>query len=245
MLAKLQRRFITEIAEGDDGPASSSRGMAIYRNAYRARLADALATSFERTQYWVGDELFSAASAHYILTQPPVSWTLDAYGAQFPAALAKLFGEDPEVAELAWLEWHMQQAFAARDIGALTAADLAQAGLAESDWEDLRLVPAAGFACRPITHDIASLWHGLSGTADDLPPKPNVDEAVLLIWRKDFSPQFRQIGPAEWAALDPMLRGESFGAVAAAAGDEGIAQFGQWFAQWLGEGLFSTIRLPS
>ncbi len=241
-LAQQQRAFMAEISAADDGLGSSSTGMAIYRNAYRGRLADALASGFERTLRWVGEDMFEAAAAHYILTHPPRSWTLDAYGADFPAALADLFRDDPEVAELAWLEWHMQQAFAARDAGDLTPAGLAEAGRAEGDWEQRRLAPAAGLVWREVTHDLAGLWHGLAGDADPPAGPLGATPAILLVWRKDSSPHFRMLDPAEFAALEPLLRGETFGYAASALGEAGIARFGQWFALWLGEGLFAGIR---
>lgn len=242
MLAQRQLQFMAEVTASDDGPDCSSLGMGIYRNAYRGRLAEALGTSFERTQRWVGSEMFDAATAHFILTHPPRSWTLDAYGAHFPEVLAELFADDPEVAELAWLEWHMQQAFAAPDAPELTATALAEAGLAEADWEGLRLLPAAGLTWRAIAHDLAPLWHTLAEDAHNEPGIPDSGSHVLLVWRQGFSPRFRLLDPAEFAALEPLLAGQSFGAAAMAAGEAGLEAFAQWFALWLGEGLFSAIR---
>lgn len=232
-LLAAQRAFVAEIAADDDLP-SSSLGMAIYRNAYRGRLADALAVSFERTRRWVGEEMFELAAAHYILTHPPQSWTLDAYGADFPEALAELFADDPEVAEMAWLEWHMQQAYAAPDRATLTGEALAAA---QPDWEHLRLTPAAGVVWREVRHDLAALWHGLADPSD----LAATDPAILLVWRKDLSPHFRLLDPAEFAALEPLLAGTSFGEAANQIGEADLARFGQWFAQWLSEGLFSAI----
>jgi hypothetical protein len=239
-LLEQQRAFVTEIAADDDLP-SSSLGMAIYRNAYRGRLADALAVSFERTRRWVGEEMFELASAHYILTHPPQSWTLDAYGAEFPQVLGELFADDPEVAELAWLEWHMQQAFAAPDRGELALTALTDAALAEADWANLRLLPAAGLASHPVRHDLAALWRAL---ADGPPEKREVmpiEPATLLVWRKDLSPHYRLVASAEFTALAVLLEGKSFGEAAASVGEAHLADFGQWFAQWLNEGLFSAV----
>lgn len=239
-LLEQQRAFVAEIAADDDLPPSS-RGMAIYRNAYRGRLADALSVSFERTRRWVGEEMFELASAHYILTHPPQSWTLDAYGAAFPEVLAELFGEDPEVAELAWLEWHMQQAFAAPDCATLTGEALAAAGLDEAGWEHLRLAPAAGLASREVAHDLAALWHALADGETERSVLRPTDPAVLLIWRKDLSPHYRLFEPGEFAALAPLLSGASFGETASQLGEADLPRFGQWFAQWLNEGLFGAI----
>lgn len=207
-----------------------------------ARLTDALATSFERTHRWVGADAFSAASAHFALTSPPTSWTLDEYGAGFPAILAQLFAEDGGVAELAWLEWHMQQAFAAPDLPELTAQGLTDAGLEARDWEMLRFTMAAGFAAREVHHDCARLWHAhAQDTAPQITPTaPGV--SALIVWRRGHSPQFRQLECDEFAALSKLAAGSSFGETAAFAGDHAIARFGAWFAGWLSEGLFSAIR---
>ncbi len=244
-LQQLQRDFLTEVSADDDVPASST-GMAAYRNAYRGRLIDALESSFERTRRWVGDEAFAAVAAHYVLTHPPTGWTLDEFGANFPETLAELFADDPEVAELAWLEWHMQQAFTAPDRAELTAAALAEAELGESDWAELRFGMAAGFATRPVRSDLAPLWRNLS---NDGQPSPNLAPLLaqrLVVWRQALKPRFRLLDEAEFSVLHPLILGETFGCAAEAVADhpEAAGLLGTWLAQWLTEGLFSGFSCP-
>lgn len=239
-LAAAQQAFIAEIA-GDDDQPSTSLGMAIYRNAYRARLVAALEVSFERTRRWVGEEAFAAAAAHYVLITPPQSWTLDAYGADFPAQLATLFAEDPEVAELAWLEWHMQRAFAAPDIGELAPSDLVEAGFNDADWQRLRFSPAAGFAARAVTHQLAALWHGLADPSD-MPERVIASpDQILIVWRRSMQPQFHLLDAPEWIALKGLIDGQSFGAATRHA--PSAEQLGLWLAGWLQGGLFGGYRL--
>jgi hypothetical protein len=239
-LAAAQRAFIAEIAADDDHP-SSNLGMAIYRNAYRARLVTALEVSFERTRTWVGEEAFAAAAAHHVLTSAPHSWTLDAYGADFPATLASLFAEDLEVSELAWLEWHMQQAFAAPDCGTLSPADLASAGLREADWDHLVFRPAAGFVQRPVFHELAGLWHGLAEGAQAPDSVIASANQHLIVWRHAMQPRFRLVEGAEWTALGGLIEVRSLGSVAIDIPAPDM--LGPWLAQWLGEGLFSGFSL--
>lgn len=241
-LAVLQRAFLAEIA-ADDALPPSSTGMAIYRNAYRGRLSDALASGFERTKRWVGEEAFEQAAAHYILTYPPHRWTLDLFGEAFPALLETLFADDPEVAELAWLEWHLQQAFAALDAPVLTAADLAEASLSEEDWARLRFIPAPGFAAGQVDFDVVTLWPLLRDEATPEVARALPEPGWLIVWRQDLSPHYRLLGSAEGSALTALARGTSFGAVAADVGADNLAQFGAWFAGWLAEGLFSAMDL--
>jgi len=241
-LAVLQRAFLAEIA-ADDALPPSSTGMAIYRNAYRGRLSDALASGFERTQRWVGEQAFEQAAAHYILSHPPRRWTLDLFGEAFPDILAGLFAGDPEVAELAWLEWHLQQAFAARDAPVLTAQDLAQASFGEGDWARLCFSPAPGFAAREVRSDVTALWPLLKDEAAPAHvaalPKPG----WLVVWRHDLSPHYRLFEPGEGAALVALANDATFGDVAASIGADHLEQFGPWFASWLADGMPSALAL--
>ena len=237
-LAASQRAFVAEITASDDAAAPSSLGLEIYRNAYRARLLGVLETSFETTRRWVGEDPFSAAAAHYVLVYPSLTWTLDAYGAQFPAELEVLFAQDGEVAELAWLEWQMQQAFAAPDLPELSATGLASARLADADWEQLCFSMAAGFSARPISHDCTGLWQALRDHDPcDYSLQP-AEPGVLVVWRNALSPHYRVLGPDEFAALDHLADGGTFGGALAVSDADDPARFGAWFAQWLSEGLF-------
>ena len=222
---------VADDPEGTDIPGLP--GMAVYRNAYRGRLLAALEVSFERTRRWVGEESFAAAACHHVLTTPPTGWTLDAYGAQFPLLLAELFADDPEVAELAWLEWHLQQAFAAPDAPELDMAALS--ALDEDGWEQLCFAPAAGFAMHPITTNCTALWTALlADNAAGFTVAPET-ESTLIVWRRKLSPRWRLASTAEAEALARLTSGERFGLVAAASDP---ANLGIWLAGWLGTGLF-------
>ncbi|WP_273773331.1 DNA-binding domain-containing protein, partial [Brucella intermedia] len=60
-LAALQQEFMGQVL-GEERPlpphwdARMAEGLAIYRNAYRSRLIDALRDTFPKTVQWVGDE---------------------------------------------------------------------------------------------------------------------------------------------------------------------------------------------
>ncbi len=239
-----QTQFLTEIAADDDAPPSST-GMGIYRNAYRARLIGALEGGYERTRRWVGEDAFEAAAAHYILTQPPHNWTLDTFGAQFPQVLAELFTADPEVAELAWLEWQMQQAFAAPDLPELNAAQLAAAELDEAGWNSLRFTMAAGFTARAVSHDLAALWAGLNPSVTSRPENPTRADSHLIVWRRALQPHFRLLEPAEFASLNYLIKDATLGQTGAGLAQDGgdPAQLGQWLATWLSDGLFAEFSL--
>lgn len=231
-----QRAFHAQIAADDDAPPPTSPGMAIYRDAYRGRLLAALETSFARTRRWVGEHAFAAAACHFIIANPPTGWTLDDYGADFPEALAALFAQDPEVSELAWLEWHLQQAFAARDGAALDPAALAQAGYSDDDWANLLFTMAPGFALRSIAFDCPALWEALADDAPASSAARRISGASLLVWRSGLQPRYRIAEPDELQVITLIAGGAALGHAAQAADP---ARLGEWLARWLGEGLFA------
>lgn len=235
-LLERQIAFRAEIAAQDDASPPSSPGMEIYRNAYRGRLLAALEISFERTRRWVGEEAFAAASCHFILTCPPKSWTLDDYGGDFPEVLASLFAHDPEVTELAWLEWHMQRSFAAPDQPELDPTALACAGYSEAEWANMRFAMAAGFAATPIATCCTELWEALEDGTPDVCEVAGRAEAALLAWRSGTSPRYRLTSIEELRALEAIANGAPLAVIAENCN---TARLGEWLSQWLRDGLFS------
>lgn len=249
-LLELQRTMCDDILAGDDHAPTPAPGMAIYRNAYRNRLLGALRTSFEKTRQWVGDEAFDTAACHHIILYPPASWTLDDYGVGFDRTLAELFAEDPEVGELAWLEWHMQRAFAAPDFAVLDAAMLTSGEPGIADWETVCFALAPGFAMRAIATNCVSLWQALADNeglqkARAL-PSPG---GHLIVWRKGLSPHFRIVEAAEGGALLALAGGQAFGLLcdqlAHQLGPESaMAQAGEMLGRWLQDGLIARVVTP-
>lgn len=239
-----QQRAMRDDILADDDPAKlPSAGLAVYRSAYRNRLLDTLITRYERTQKWIGEDGFNAAACHHIILNPPASWTLDHYGADFPDSLEALFAEDPEVAELAWLEWHMQQAFAAPDCPVMAMADLA--GLAEGNWDRACFALVPGFAAREIHTQCVALWQGLAEQAEPPVELALEQPAGLIVWRHGFSPHYRLVDLQELGALRAIAAGRDFASIcdemAAIDGAQvAVARLGGLLGQWLADGLIAA-----
>lgn len=161
-------------------------GLEIYRNNYRASLVAAFAATLERTQRWVGQESFRRAAAHHVILHPPFSWTIDALGHGFDATPAGLFVNDPEVAELAALEWAMHQAFVAGDAASLAMADFAAqtAGFSDENWGRLGFVCVPGTALLSVVHDVDALWHALAGDDFTAPEIGLAAPHAMLRWSR-------------------------------------------------------------
>lgn len=253
-LAALQRDFMGGLLDEDLAlppvrDARFAQGFAIYRNAYRARLVAALEETFPRTARWVGEEAFAAAAAHHLIVHPPFHWTLDEVGRGFDATLAELFANDPEVTELAWLEWAMHDAFTTADAAPidLAAFGAASAGFGDDDWNALRFTFVPSLRLAGVRHDCIALWRALDG--DHAPETaPQLDSpAICVVWREGLEPVFRLAEEREGRALLALNAGATYGEactrLAARLGEEVAArEAGVMLARWLALGLIAHLE---
>lgn len=253
-LAAIQQRFHATVSGADasallDWPTKMRAGLAVYRTAYRARLRDCLRGAYVKSRKWIGDEGFDAAAAHHLILHPPASWTLDDVGSGFCKTLAALFPDDPEVEELAWLEWEMQQVFVGPDAPALLASEFADhaATFSEDDWLDLRLTFVPNVTTRTVKTDCTSLWTAIDGETDMPLLNRSPHEATLLVWRNQLRSQFRSLDDHEALGFNLMQKGATFNdlceAMIRSAGDEaGIAAAGNMLGRWISDALVSAAR---
>lgn len=243
-LADIQRGFTAfirnEEQSGLDTVAPQSlRGLPVYHYAYRASLIDALRDVFERAHGWLGDELFDEAARAHIVANPPNSWTMADYGLGFEETLAELYPDNPEVAELAWIDWSLRIAFNGPD-----APPLDLASLADVDWDAARLHLAPTLVMRPVTTNCAALWGAL---ADDNPAPPAVEisahPVLLTVWRHDLMPRFHSVSAEEHKAIMMAQSGRSFGEICARLGEGSdddaavAARAGAMLGRWIAEGV--------
>ena len=244
-LAELQAAMGRDLVEAGDSAFAAlmagQPGVAVYRNNYRGQLLACLRDAYEQCWAWLGDDGFEAAAGAYIEAHQPSGWTLDAYGGEFDALLRERFPQDPELAELAWLEWALRRAFDGAD-----AAPVDMGGLGEVDWEAARFRFAPTLKLGTMTTNAAAIWSALAeGVA---PPGAEMlaGPATVLVWRQGFAPSFRTLEEREARLLRLALEGATFGAICGElAGelgeDEAAAAAGALLGQWLPEGLIVGI----
>jgi hypothetical protein len=226
--------------------ADAERRLGIYRNAYRARLMSCLKTSFEKTWSWIGDDAFDTAARQHIILHPPSSWTLDVYGAGFDATLATLFADDPEVAELAWIEWAMQRAFGAPDEETVHADAFERMIRDGAQWDAMRIVFAASLSLRAARTNATGIWQAI---ADEVAPPAAAalpEPAGIRVWRNHLVPHFRVIDADELDLINALHAGESFGEVCARFGQcvgeaAAVARAGSLLGTWLADGMIAGI----
>ncbi|MBX7528530.1 DNA-binding domain-containing protein [Qipengyuania vesicularis] len=251
-LAARQAAFMESLLDEEralpgDWGARHAAGIEIYRNNYRSALVEALRSNFERTERLVGEDSFARAAAHHVITHPPSSWTLDLAGEGFAQTCGELFANDPEVADLAWLEWAMHLAFVARNAEPLSTESFLEAAgtFGEDDWVSLRLEFLPGLQVRPTRHDLKLLWSSLGEDAGEVEIACHTDKAATIVWREGERPVFISVDAAEGRALEAMMAGATYGEacdrLVEEAGPQAVELAGTMLRRWLSEGMVERI----
>lgn len=246
MLAEMQKNFSDwlTLAGNEDGLRRglvAARGLAAYQNNYRTQLVNVLRASYPQLKLAMGDKAFLELAIHYIDQRPPSSWTLDAYGADLAHSLQALYPHNPDLQELAWIEWTLSEVFVAPDAPALSPAELDGV-----DWERATLHLSPSLHQRTATTNAMAIWSALQdGTA--APVAEMLDApAGLVVWRQGFMSRLRQVDAIEHAALLSLQDDGRFDTLCNAlverlGEEEGIARAGQLLAEWIGSGVVAGV----
>lgn len=243
-LLALQRSFRDWLVTGEDDAAAAldgGPGPLVYQNNYRTALVSSLAESFQRLVLWLGEDAFETAAARYIDARPPSSWTLDAYGEDFADFAATLWPDDPEVGELALIDWTVGQVFVGPDAPALRPEALAVA-----DWEAAVIRTVPSLLVLPVRSNADAIWQALA-TGEPPPPAGMAEPAgALLVWRQGLEPVFRRAEAHECEVLACSAAGESFASICArlagSLGEEAAAAAaGALLGRWLAEEMVAAV----
>lgn len=249
-----QQQLAAAIRDGADASGllagDFATGLAVYRHAYRARLAEALAVNYTVLARALGDEGFDALARAYIAAHssrhPSIRW----FGHELAGFMA-VADEDlvphAGLVDIARMDWALRAAFDAAEAELLQTAMLAALG--PDDWAGLvlRLHPSAQRV--QLAHAIEPAWRLLrewepeSGDEQPELPAPVPHAHTLLAWRQQGETRWRSLEPLEAALLDGVDEGLPFAQLceraAAELGDAEAAAPAVIGAlqRWLADGL--------
>jgi hypothetical protein len=233
-LAAWQRDFqswLTRSCANAAGRLGDGAGLAIYQNTYRHQLLDCLSSAFPFVKRMIGDGPFSGLSIAHVEQHPPQSWTVDAYGAGFEKTIATFYPDRKELAELAWIEWAMGEAFVAID------ADCVPLEATPVSWDDARLRLAPSLRCRAAHTNAFEIWSALVDEQD--PPDACVlsQPAGYLVWRRDLTCYVREADAIDYRAVLRVMQDPSFAAlcnflVGELGLEDGVAKAGSLLRSW-------------
>jgi hypothetical protein len=217
---------------------TAEQGLAIYHNAYRARLQETLRGDFPALLALLGDEVFERLAADYLLANPSAHFSLRWLGARFPAFI-EATEQLAAWAELAQLEWAFTLAFDAPPGAPLTLEQMAS--LPPAEWPELRVTCVPSVQRVTLASNSLALWRAVKDE-EALPVSEVLDVPQLcLVWRHGLQGQFRTLAADEAQALVGMTEhGWTFAELCVSLAhldEQAAAQAAGWLKQWLSEGL--------
>lgn len=224
---------------------SAERRLDIYHHAYRARLVEVLADTYERVALYIGEESFESAAQAYVENNTSSTRNLRDYGRTFPAFLKKIYPDDGEIAELADMDGRLRYSFDGLDANTLQASDIAS--IEPQDWDRVifQLHPTTSFVT--FNWNVVDIWRHLS---DEEAP-PSAQRLALaqtwLFWRKGLQPHYRSLAPEEHSALRSISEGRAFGEICGELAEQFpdsdvTVCIAGWLREWLSDGVLQELK---
>jgi len=174
--SKTDDRLLSQLVA--DRKVAPEPGLSIYRNAYHARLVEALENDQKLLARYLGDALWPQLCTGFIGKNPsPYSW-LRNFGDRLPAYLRRTepLSQHPEIAELAQFERALLDCFDAPDATEPGVAWGAFAGLAPEQWPGLQLRLVPSLQLLSVRSNGIAIWRGLK--AQSAPPKASLGASL-------------------------------------------------------------------
>ena len=233
---------------------TAAERLAIYANAYYARLLECLAAYYPVLQGALGEEVFESFAFEYLQRHPSKSYTLDRLGENFSRFLDET-RPDPEeggwpdfLIDLATLEWNIHQVFDGPGVEfqPLLTAETLRSFPAER-FAEARLVPVPCLRLLAFRYPVNAYY--TAARADEEVPMPDPAPELVALSRREFVVRRYPLNPPQYALLEKILAGATVGEAITAAvevadglDDDALAAGLQsWFRLWVAEGFFQAI----
>ena len=241
--------------------APAALGLAIYREAYTARLAAALRDNYLVLHRAMGDDEFDALAQAYIRARPSNHASIRWFGDRLADFLADEYSEQvphPAMVDFARMDWALRGAFDGPSAPLLTLEHVK--AVPAQDWADLRFHLHPTVRLQSLDWAIEPAWRALRAhDPESGEPAPELDEPQpsahhLLIWREGLETRWRALNPLEAALLQGVGEKQSFAKLCETAGlsldgDEQAAagHVVGLLQRWLADGLLtdSSADAPS
>jgi len=258
-LADLQQAFQTAVLHLQDtapdfivatDQASSTERFTVYTEAYRLRLIEALSADYPGLKSLLGAEGFDTMGRAYIDASPSDQFSIRWFGRHLPLFLTetKPYAEQPGIAELAFFEWALSEAFDAHDNAVIDYSGFA--AIEPTQWPSLKLKLHPSLRRVDLHYNAPQIWQA-ANQQEPLPAFIKTTEAqAWLIWRQQLKLLFRSLSVQEAFAIDAFLQGQSFAAVCAGLAEwldeEQVVLNAAGFLQtWLSEGWIADVEVTT
>jgi len=218
-LKELQQNFKHHLMNGDttilsevvsSDKLSNVDRLAIYGNAYYARLEEALQGDFEAIHTLLGDDEFSELCRRYIDCYPSRFFTLRWFGQYMPDFLRS---NDPYckhefLYEMSLLEWRFTDAFDAVDTPVIGESDIAQVPPEHWPTMSVSLHPSVSWF---VYHwNILPVWKAIKDEKEVPVLMKLAEPEICLVWRDGLLTKYRTLTAKEVVVIEAVSEGKNF-----------------------------------
>ena len=213
----------------------------IYHRAYRLRLCEVLRDSFAKTSAYMGSDLFDGHASVFVMQQPPTERNLGHYGAALPGFFQQIYPDNPELYELAQLDWDLRSRFDGINAPALTVEALVTNTHGEIPCLSMTSPLHHSVVLRNSRTNALKLWRAIDGDVEVPEVQQQEVGSGLVAWRWDLQPNFMSLDAAQYSFMQALAAGDSIQDAGDRFADTEVLPspevLGAWLQSWLTQGL--------
>ncbi len=234
---------------------TSIERLAVYGNAYFARLVECMRELFPALVHALGEELFDGFSLEYLQKYPSRSYTLEHLADHFIQFLQETRPDEAEaswpdfIIDLARFEWTIDDIFNGPGVEQerLLTVEQLQA-IPPQRWPDARLVPVVCLRLLAFKYPVNDYYTEFRQGNEPALPEPA--ESFVALSRRDYIVRRYELTRPQFQLLTALVAGNSVGdaiGLCAEASDDLdslAADLQDWFRLWAADGFFQRVELP-
>lgn len=250
---------VNEVIAGTSTLSAADR-LAVYADAYYARLLECLRDVYPVVRRALGGELFDELGVDFLRCHPSRSYTLHALGQSFPDHLERIrpardAAEAPDwadfIVDLARFEWSLYEVFDGPGVEENPSWDPARlASASPGDWPRLCLRVAPCLRWMQFRFPVNEFYTEARKNLESIPDAPAPSPSFVAISRRDFVVRRYALNLRQYRLLTALAAGEplseaigiAFDDIAPEELDTAGTQLRAWFQFWSGEPFFSGFE---
>lgn len=210
--------------------------LAVYANAYRYRLYDAVAEDYPVLRHYLTDKIFSDLIWAFVEEVLPDHFNIGRFALKLPAFIQQALPDDAFAHAMCQLETTVAQMTDPTETQPLDEADIQ--GLTAETLLDLTLYPRQALALMQFDQQVNAYYQSVM---DDQTPDEPLHEAVYLavfrhedvVWRMELEAQ-------EFGLLSKLFSGASIGETLADVEEDAQYKITEYFSKWMRNGLLAS-----
>lgn len=210
--------------------------LAVYANAYRYRLYDAVAEDYPVLRHYLTDKIFSDLIWAFVEEVLPDHFNIGRFALKLPAFIQQTLPDDAFAHAMCQLETTVAQMTDPTETQPLDEADIQ--GLTAETLLGLTLYPRQALALMQFDQQVNAYYQSVM---DDQTPDGPLQEAVYLavfrhedvVWRMELEAQ-------EFGLLSKLFSGASIGETLADVQEDAQYKITAYFSKWMRNGLLAS-----